>query len=60
MFRYLIVLFLILLTNFSFGQVVMTQTHSDAIIDLDRKDFLGTGIPSDHSDGYGDAYDGWC
>ncbi|MDC1379272.1 hypothetical protein N8273_01400, partial [Algibacter sp.] len=52
MFRYLIVLFLILLTDFSFGQTVMIQTHSDAIIDLDRKDFLGTGIPSDHSDGY--------
>ena len=53
MFRYLIVFFLILLTDFSFGQiVVLTQTHSDARIDLDRKAFLGLGNTSLSSDGY--------
>ena len=52
MFRYLIVLFLILLTNFSFGQIVLTQTHSDAAIGLDRKAWAGLGNTSPLSDGY--------
>ena len=52
MFRYLIVLFLILLTDFSFGQIVLTQTHSDATIGLDRKAFNGLGNTSQSSDGY--------
>ena len=52
MFRCLIVLFLILLTDFSFGQVVLTQTHSDATIGIDRKAWNGLGNTSSHSDGY--------
>lgn len=52
MFRCLIVLFLILLSDFSFGQVVLTQTHSDATIGLDRKAWNGLGNTSAHSDGY--------
>ena len=52
MFRYLIVLFLILLTDFSFGQIVLTQTHSDATIGLDRKAWSGLGNTSPLSDGY--------
>jgi hypothetical protein len=52
MFRYFILLFLILLTDFSFGQVVLTQTHNDAAIGLDRKAWNGLGNTSGHSDGY--------
>ena len=52
MLRNLIVLSLILLTDFSFGQVVMTQTHTDATIGLDRKAFIGLGNTSQSSDGY--------
>jgi hypothetical protein len=52
MFRYLIVLFLILLADFSFGQIVLIQTHSDATIGIDRKAWNGLGNISSHSDGY--------
>ena len=52
MFRYLIILFLILLTDFSFGQIVLIQTHSDATIGLDRKAWSGLGNTSPLSDGY--------
>jgi gliding motility-associated-like protein len=54
MFKHLIVLFLILQTNFSFGQIVVlpTQTQTDATIGLDRKAFLGLGNTSASSDGY--------
>ncbi|PWH84043.1 hypothetical protein DIS18_05715 [Algibacter marinivivus] len=52
MFRYLIALFLILVTDFSFGQIVLTQTHNDATIGLDRKAWNGLGNTSIHSDGY--------
>jgi gliding motility-associated-like protein len=53
MFKYLIVLFLTVQTNFSFGQTVLpTQTQTDATIGLDRKAFLGLGNTSASSDGY--------
>ena len=53
MFRHLIVLFIILLPDFSFGQtIVLTQTNSDAVIGVDRKAFVGLGNTSLHSDGY--------
>jgi len=52
MFRYLIVLFLTLLTDLSFGQVVLSQTHNDATIGIDRKAWNGLGNTSSHSDGY--------
>ncbi|MFS4483353.1 T9SS type B sorting domain-containing protein [Hyunsoonleella sp. 2307UL5-6] len=52
MFRYFTVLFLILLTDFSFGQIVLTQTHNDATIGIDRKAWNGLGNTSSHSDGY--------
>ena len=52
MFRYLIVVFLILLADFSFGQVVLpTQDHTDATIGLDRKDW-DNGNTGGHSEGY--------
>ena len=52
MFRYLIALFLILQTDFSFGQIVLTQTQSDAAIGIDRKAWSGLGNISPLSDGY--------
>ena len=54
MFRYLTVVFLILLTDFSFGQTVFVdiQDESNATIGLDRKAFNGLGDTSIHSDGY--------
>lgn len=52
MFRYLIILLLILLTDFSFGQIVFTQTHNDATIGIDRKAWSGLGNTSPLSDGY--------
>jgi hypothetical protein len=55
-FKHSLLLFLILLANTSFSQtttqVVLTETQADATVGLDRKDFLNTGIPSDHSEGY--------
>ena len=36
----------------AFGQIILTQTHTEATIGLDRKAFLGLGNTSDHSDGY--------
>ena len=52
MLRYLIVFFLILITEFSFGQIVLTQTHNEATIGIDRKAWNGAGNTSLHSDGY--------
>ena len=52
MLRYLIVLFLILVTEFSFGQIVLTQTHSNATIGLDRKAWSGLGNTAPLSVGY--------
>ena len=54
MFRYLTVVFLILLTDFSFGQTVFVdiQDESNATIGLDRKAFNGLGDTSIHSYGY--------
>ena len=47
------VFFIILLTDFSFGQtMVFTQTDTDATIGIDRKAFVGLGNTSLHSDGY--------
>lgn len=58
MVRYLIVLFLILLTNFSFSQrtVILTQTQNDAIKGIDRKAWAGIGNVSGHSDGYANDF----
>ena len=59
MVRYLIVLFLILLTNFSFSQVrtiTLTQTHADAIKGIDRKAWDGLGNISRNSDGYANDF----
>ena len=59
MVRYLIVLFLFLLTNFAFSQVrteTLTQTHTDAEIGLDRKAWQGFGNVSLHSDGYANDF----
>ncbi|TPV35046.1 T9SS type B sorting domain-containing protein [Paucihalobacter ruber] len=42
----------ILLHSSTFGQIILTQTHSDATIGLDRKAFLGLGNTSQSSDGY--------
>ena len=52
MFKHSLVLFLLLLTDLSFGQIVLTQTQSDAIIGLDRKAWAGLGNTSPLSDGY--------
>ena len=52
MSKYYIVLFLTLATNLSFGQVVLTQTHNDATIGLDRKAWNGLFNTTQHSDGY--------
>ncbi len=53
MFRYFTILFLILLTDVSFGQVfVQTQNHTNATIGLDRKAWAGLGNTTNHSDGY--------
>ncbi len=53
MCRYFTVFFLILVTDFSFGQVfTLTQTHTNATIGLDRKAWAGLGNTSGHSDGY--------
>ncbi|RNC88000.1 MAG: gliding motility-associated C-terminal domain-containing protein [Winogradskyella sp.] len=52
MLRYNIALFLILLTGISFGQVILTQTHNDATIGIDRKAWNGLGNITQHSDGY--------
>jgi gliding motility-associated-like protein len=57
--RHLTVLFLILLTNFSFSQVrtiILTQTHADAIKGIDRKAWAGLGNVSNHSDGYANDF----
>ena len=58
MVRYLLVLFLILLTNFSYSQrtVILTQTHNDAIKGIDRKAFIGLGNTTQHSDGYANDF----
>ena len=59
MVRYLIVLFLILLTNFAFSQVrteTLTQTHTDAEIGLDRKAFAGLGNLVPLSAGYANDF----
>jgi hypothetical protein len=50
--KLVICFFIILETNFLNGQVVLTQTHTNATIGLDRKAFLGLGNTSAHSDGY--------
>ncbi len=43
----------ILFFSSSFGQIILTQTHNEATIGLDRKAFNGLGnTASDHSDGY--------
>ncbi len=53
MHRYFTVFFLILATDFSFGQVfTLTQTHANATIGLDRKAWAGLGNTLNHSDGY--------
>ena len=52
MFRCLFLFFLSLSSCYSFGQVVLTQTHSDATIGLDRKAWAGLGVTGGHSDGY--------
>ena len=59
MIRHLIVLFLILLTNFSFGQreVILRQTHADAKKGIDRKDWSRrSGDVSGHSAGYANDF----
>ena len=58
MVRYLIVLFLILLTNFSFSQktVVLTQNQFNAVKGIDRKAWNGMGNVSGHSDGYANDF----
>ncbi len=58
MIRHLIVLFLILLTNFAFSQrtVILTQTQNDAIKGIDRKAWAGVGNVSGHSDGYANDF----
>lgn len=58
MVRYLIVLFLILLTNFSFSQrtVILTQTQNDAIKGIDRKAWAGVGNTAPLSDGYANDF----
>ncbi|GAA4801269.1 T9SS type B sorting domain-containing protein [Litoribaculum gwangyangense] len=52
MLKYLIALFVVLLTSFSFGQIVLTQNQSDASIGLDRKAWSGLGNTAPLSDGY--------
>jgi gliding motility-associated-like protein len=60
MVRYLIVLFLILVTNFSFSQrtVTLTQTQNDAIKGIDRKAWApgGIGNTGPLSDGYANDF----
>ena len=60
MARHLIVLFLILLTNFSFSQrtVILTQTQNDAIKGIDRKAWGpgGLGDIGPLSDGYANDF----
>ena len=58
MIRHLIVLFLILLTNFSFSQrtVILTQTQNDAIKGIDRKAWAGIGNTGPLSDGYANDF----
>jgi gliding motility-associated-like protein len=58
MVRYLIVLFLILFTNFSFSQrtVILTQTQNDATKGIDRKAWQGLGNVILHSDGYANDF----
>jgi gliding motility-associated-like protein len=58
MVRYLIVLFLILSTNFSFSQrtVILTQTQNDAIKGIDRKAWAGLGNIGPLSDGYANDF----
>ena len=52
MLRSIIVLFVILSMDVSIGQVVLTQTQSDAIIGIDRKAWAGLGNTAPLSDGY--------
>jgi gliding motility-associated-like protein len=60
MVRYLLVLFLIFLTNFSFSQrtVILTQTQNDAIKGIDRKAWGpgGLGDIGPLSDGYANDF----
>lgn len=58
MARYLIVLLLILVTNFSFSQrtVILTQTQNDAIKGIDRKAWAGLGNTGPLSDGYANDF----
>jgi gliding motility-associated-like protein len=58
MVRHLIVVFLFLLTNFSFSQrtVVLTQNQSNAEKGIDRKAWNGMGNISGHSDGYANDF----
>jgi gliding motility-associated-like protein len=52
MLRNLTLLFLILSTELSVGQTVLSETHNDATIGIDRKAWNGIGNTSLHSDGY--------
>ena len=52
MLKYVFILSSIILSGFSFGQVVFTQNQNDATIGLDRKAWAGVGNTGNHSDGY--------